>query len=117
MDKDNGADWSSYNGDKKRQRKPSLACNLDGATDINVVSHPMESYSIWNSLPQQDKESKVKCLKRPFGTDLNTSDCNIKGRACKNCGKDSHHFLLCPAKKAMTGSNMAKNKLASSCAG
>ena len=77
----------------------------------------MKSCSIWNSLPQQDKESKVKCLKHPFGTDHNTFDCTIKGRACKNCEKDSHNFLLCPAKKTMTDLNVARNKPASSFAG
>ena len=41
----------------------------------------------------------------------------IEGRACKNCEEDSHHFLLCPAKKAMTALNMAKNTPASSYAG
>ena len=41
----------------------------------------------------------------------------MNGRACKICEKDSHHFLLCLAKKAMTGSNVGKNKPASSCAG
>ena len=35
-------------------------------------------------------------------------------KPCKNCNKDSHHFLLCPKKKAKSNSNVAKNLPASS---
>ena len=53
--------------------KPCLACNMGGATDLSVVTHPVESCSIWNSLSQKDKESKVRCLKCPFRNDHNTA--------------------------------------------
>ena len=96
---------------------PCLACNVDGATDLSVVSHPVESCSISRSLPQKEKESKVKCLKHPSRTDPNTAGCTVKGRACKKYQKDTHPFLLCPTKKARTDSNVAKNQPASSFAG
>ena len=51
---------------KERQWRACLACNVDGATDLSVVCHPMESCSVWDSLQQREKESKVKCIKHPF---------------------------------------------------
>ena len=73
----------------------------------------MESCSVWNSLTQREKESKVKCIKHPFKSDHTTSNCTVSGRKCKCCNDDTHHFLLCPKKKVKSSSNVAKNATAS----
>ena len=93
---------------KERQWNRCLACDADGATDLRSICHPMETCDVWNSLHQEEKESKVKCLKHPFKIDHTTSECTVTGKACKLCSKDSHHFLLCPNKKVNSNSNVAK---------
>ena len=49
----------------------------------------------------------MKCLKHPFHDDHTTGTCTYKGRPCKICSQDGHHFLLCPkaSKTAKTSSN------------
>ena len=79
-DRNNRADSSPYNGqdsNRTRQWNPCPACN-NGAIDLSVFCHPMESCSICNSLPQKDKESKVKCIKHPFRTDHSMTACMVK---------------------------------------
>ena len=93
---------------KERQWNRCLACDVDGATDLRSICHPMETCSVWNSLHQEEKESKVKCLKHPFKINHTTSECTVTGNACKFCSQDSHHFLLCPNKKVNSSSNVAK---------
>ena len=94
--------------DKRMFWKPCLGCNVDGATDLSTLEHPMETSDVWRNLTQKEKEKKVKCLKHPFNTDHLTKDCTIKGRKCKLCNQDSHHFLLCTKKPVRSGSNVAK---------
>ena len=55
--------------------KPCLACD-DGATNVEVTKHSMETCEVWNSLKVKDKESKVKCKKHPFTRDHSTADCS-----------------------------------------
>ena len=88
--------------------KPCLACNVDGATDLSTLEHPMENCEVWRSLNQKEKEKRVKCIKHPFKSDHLTKDCTTKGRKCKICNQDSHHFLLCAKKPVKSGSNVAK---------
>ena len=90
-----------------RDWKLCLACNVDGATDLEVVQHGMEKCEVWNSLSLKEKQRKVKCLKHPFHDDHTTGTCTYKGRPCKICSQDGHHFLLCPkaSKSAKTSSN------------
>ena len=59
--------------------KPCLACYVDGATDLTVVQHPMETCEVWGSLSQRDKERKVQCLKHPFQSDHTTQTCTVHG--------------------------------------
>ena len=94
--------------DKRKFWKPCLACNVDGATDLSTLEHPMETCDVWKNLTQKEKEKRVKCVKHPFKNDHLTKDCTIKGRKCKLCGQDSHHFLLCTKKPVKSGSNVAK---------
>ena len=51
---------SGGNPAKKKERhwKLCLACNVDGATNLSVISHPMESCSIWNSLSREKRSPK-----------------------------------------------------------
>ena len=95
---------------KKKERlwNRCLACDVDGATDLRAICHPMETCSVWNSLSQREKERKVKCLKHPFKIDHTTSECTVSGKACKFCSQDSHHFLLCAERKVNSSSNAAK---------
>ena len=97
----------------KRQWNPCLACNVDGATDVRSICHAVETCAVWNSLQQKEKEQKVKCLKHPFKSDHTTANCTVKGKLCKHCKEDTHHFLLCPKKKVKTSSNAAKIKTSS----
>ena len=76
--------------------KPCLACNVDGATNLTSIIHPMATCSVWNSLTHKERERKVKCVKHPFTDDHATQECTTSGRKCKICQKDNHHFLLCP---------------------
>ena len=85
--------------------KPCLACNVDGATDLNSIQHPMDTCEVWNSLSFNEKQKRVKCIKHPFKDDHITSNCTVKGRKCKNCSQDGHHFLLCPKKTIKSTSN------------
>ena len=55
-----------------RNWKACLACDIDGATNLAAVQHPMESCAVWNSLSIREKESRVKCRKHPFKTDHTT---------------------------------------------
>ena len=89
-----------------RNWKPCLACNVDGATDLRAVQHGMEKCEVWNSLSLKEKQRKVKCLKHPFNDDHTTGTCTYKGRPCKICSQEGHHFLLCPqAKKPVKSSS------------
>ena len=94
--------------DKARNWKPCLACNVDGATDLTAVQHPMESCAVWDSFSLKDKERRVKCIKHPFKSDHTTQNCTVSGKRCKYCSQDSHHFLLCPKKPVRTKTNVAK---------
>ena len=95
------------NNDKKTERQWNncLACDVDGATDLRSIQHPMESCGVWKSLSQKEKEKKVKCVKHPFKDDHTTQTCTVTGRKCKFCSKDTHHFLLCPKPVAKSSSN------------
>ena len=68
----------------------------------------MGTCAVWKSLTQQEKEKKVKCLKHPFKSDHTTQNCTVKGKKCKLCSQDTHHFLLCPKKPKKSGSNVTK---------
>ena len=85
------------------EMKPCLACD-DGATNVEVTKHSMETCEVWNSLKVKDKESKVKCKKHPFTRDHSTADCSSNIRACKICKERTHHSLLCPKRKVTTKS-------------
>ena len=98
-------------GDKKnsaRNWKPCLACNVDGATDLTAIQHPMEPCAVWDSMSLKDREKKVKCIKHPFNSDHTTQNCTVSGRRCKYCSQDSHHFLLCPKKPVRSKTHVAR---------
>ena len=84
--------------------KACLACNIDGATDLTTIQHPMESCDVWGLLSLKEKESRVNCIKHPFKTDHTTQTCTVSGKRCKFCSLDTHHFLLCPSKSAIKSS-------------
>ena len=88
--------------------RPCLACNVDGATDLRSTCHPMETCSVWNSLPQEERETMVTCLKHPFKDDHSTQECTVSGKACKFCKNDDHHHLLCPKMPNKSNTNVAK---------
>ena len=78
---------------------PCLACNIDGATDLNACMHSMSSCLVWGSLPYQQRIAKVKCIKHPFSRDDHTTtECTRDSiRPCNHCKKENiHHSLLCP---------------------
>ena len=91
----------------ERKWKPCLACNVDGATDLRSICHPMETCSVWNSLPPKEREKKVKCVKHPFKDDHTTQECTVSGRTCKICKQDRHHFLLCSKKPVKSSSKVS----------
>ena len=81
---------------------PCLACS-DGATDLNVVRHNMETCEVWNSLTIDEKKAKVKCVKHPFTKQHRTEDCNEEIPNCKKCHYNNHHHLMCFAKNDKNG--------------
>ena len=92
-------------GKKERKFKPCLACN-DGATNAKSVVHSTDTCAVWNCLSHDERIKKVSCVKHPFWTGKtphSTSNCTAKVRSCTICNaSDSHHFLLCPARKVTT---------------
>ena len=42
----------------KYEMKPCLACD-DGATNVDVIKHSVETFDVWNSLKVKEKEAKV----------------------------------------------------------
>ena len=89
--------------------RPCLACN-DGATNEDSILHNVGDCEVWRSLSIQDKRGKVQCIKHPF-SDHKTANCNTAVRACKYCNDKSHHFLLCPTKKASSHACSTKSML------
>ena len=91
---------------------PCLACNVDGATDLNACQHSMDTCVAWGSLTLNQRLALVKCQKHPFRNDHTTSECKTPlNRKCRFCNKeDDHHFLLCSQfqVKAKGSSNLAK---------
>ena len=91
---------------------PCLACNVDGATDLNSCQHSMDSCMAWGSLTHNQRLAKVKCQKHPFRNDHTTDECKTPlNRKCRFCNKEnSHHFLLCNQfqVKAKGTTNLAK---------
>ena len=91
---------------------PCLACNVDGATDLNSCLHSMDSCLAWGSLTLNQRLAKVQCKKHPFRNDHTTDECNTAlNRKCKFCNKENdHHFLLCSKfhVKAKTTSNLSE---------
>ena len=78
---------------------PCLACNIDGATNMDSCMHNMASCLVWGSMPYQQRAAMVKCLKHPFSQDDHTTDeCRRdSGKPCIHCKKENvHHSLLCP---------------------
>ena len=84
--------------------KPCVARNVDGATDLTILQHPMESCNVWNSLSLEEKQVKVKCIKHLF-KDHTTDECTVRGRMCKYCSQYGHHFLLCPLHTSLASSH------------
>ena len=95
--------------------RPCLACDVDGATDLESTQHSMENCEVWKSLSQQEKERLVKCIKHPFKDDHVTQNCTVKSKKCKFCDKDSHHFLLCTKKPVKSSSNVTSITNTSMC--
>ena len=85
----------------KFEMKPCLACD-DGATNVDVIKHSVETCEVWNSLKVKEKEAKVKCRKHPFTQDHTNVDCRANIRPCKICQERTHHSLLCPKRKVNT---------------
>ena len=102
--KDSNSVSSSSNERKlKFDVKPCLGCD-DGATNVDVIKHSMDTCEVWNALKVGEKEAKVKCKKHPFTSDHVTADCKTSIRACRICQERTHHFLLCPKRKVTTKS-------------
>ena len=97
---------------KSNSMNPCLACNKDGATNIEVTKHPMAECDVWNSLSFNEKKFLVGCVKHPFSKTHKTEDCQKEIRPCQFCQKTNHHFLLCLKKS--TKSNKASCKSSSS---
>ena len=81
---------------------PCLACS-DGATDLNVVRHNMETCEVWNNLTIDEKKAKVKCVKHPFTKQHTTEDCHEEIPNCRKCHYNNHHHLMCFAKNDKQG--------------
>ena len=95
---------------------PCLACSIDGATDLTISSHHMNSCAVWGSLSHRERVSLVKCIKHPFSKDGHlTKECKRNIRTCTHCNKENeHNSLLCPkfqvVKKSST--NISRKALA-----
>ena len=94
---------------KPVQFDPCLACNVDGATDLEATCHNMATCDVWNSLTLAEKKAKVSCHKHPF-SNHKTEDCEDEV-ICKKCNHNNHHFLLCHSKT--TRSNKSFSRIAS----
>ena len=92
---------------------PCLACNVDGATNLEAATHSMDSCAVWNGFAMKDKVERVKCIKHPFTKKHITTDCPVQKhqlRKCKICSEKTHHYLLCPKKTAKTITKASKTK-------
>ena len=73
---------------------PCLACNVDGATNLEAATHSMDSCAVWNGFAMKDKVERVKCIKHPFTKKHITTDCPVQKhqlRKCKICSEKTHH--------------------------
>ena len=98
---------------------PCLACNIDGATNLDACLHNMSSCLVWGNMSHKDRTALVKCLKHPFSKDDHTTqDCNRNIKDCIFCHKNDHNSLLCPKfqVKKKASNNLAKKSVnATSC--
>ena len=93
---------------------PCLACGKDGATNLEVVKHPMATCEVWNSLSFADKKKLVNCVKHPFAKTHKTENCKSNIRPCQSCQKTNHHHLLCIKRTAKSNKASCKSKSSSS---
>ena len=88
---------------------PCLACNVDGVTNLQSITHSMDTCDIWNGFSVKEKEKRVKCKKHPFAKNHTTESCPFSNiTKCRICSGTCHHFLLCPRRKASTNSTITK---------